>query len=139
MKINYSLFTKIISFALLFIFATTKLVFSEIIKKIEVFGNDRLAKKTVILFSELNVNDNIYSNDLNNAFKKLFDTDYFKDVKISFINGNLKIDVIENPLIQSVIINGIKNKNILYELTKITKKIEKYPYLENKISNQKIL
>ena len=49
-----------------------ELVNSEIIKKIEVYGNERLAKETIILFSELNVNDNIYSNDLNNAFKKLY-------------------------------------------------------------------
>jgi len=137
MKINYPRFTKIISLTLIFILAATKLVFSEIIKKIEVSGNDRLAEETVILFSELNVNDNIYTNDLNNAFKKLFDTDYFKDIKISFINGYLKINVVENPLIQSVKINGIKNKSILKEISNITKKIEKYPYLENKISDQK--
>jgi len=137
MKINYSLFTKIISLALFFIFVTTNIVFSEIIKKIEVSGNDRLANKTVILFSELNVNDNINSNDLNNAFKKLFDTDYFKDINISFNNGYLHIIVVENPLIQSVTINGIKNKSILKEISKITKKIEKYPYLKNKISDQK--
>ena len=137
MKINYSLFTKIIFLALLIVFAATKLVFSEIIKKIEVSGNDRLAKETVILFSELGVNDNINSNDLNNIFKKLFYTDYFKDINISFNNGYLKINVIENPLIQSVKINGIKNKSILKVISKITKKIEKYPYLENKVSDQK--
>ena len=137
MKINYSLFTKIIFLALLIVFAATKLVFSEIIKKIEVSGNDRLAKETVILFSELDVNDNINSNDLNNTFKKLFDTDYFKDINISFNNGYLKINVIENPLIQSVKINGIKNKSILKVISEITKKIEKYPYLENKVSDQK--
>jgi len=137
MKINYTLLAKIIFFSLLLIILSTKLVYSETIKKIDVSGNDRLAKETVILFSELNVNDNIYSDDLNNAFKKLFETDYFKDIKISFNNGYLKIDVEENPLIQSIIINGIKNQSIVDELTKITKKTEKYPYLENNINDQK--
>jgi len=137
MKINYTLLAKIIFFSLLLIILSTKLVYSETIKKIDVSGNDRLAKETVILFSELNVNDNIYSDDLNNAFKKLFETDYFKDIKISFNNGYLKIDVEENPLIQSIIINGIKNRSIVDELTKITKKTEKYPYLENNINDQK--
>ena len=137
MKVNYTPFIKIIFFALLIIIVSTKFVYSEIIKKIEVSGNDRLAKETIILFSEINVNDNIYSEDLNKAFKKLFETDYFKDVKISFNNGYLKIKVVENPLIQSVIINGIKNKSIIDELSKITKKIEKYPYLENNIRYQK--
>jgi len=137
MKINYTLLAKIIFFSLLLIILSTKLVYSETIKKIDVSGNDRLAKETVILFSELNVDDNIYSDDLNNAFKKLFETDYFKDIKISFNNGYLKIDVEENPLIQSIIINGIKNRSIVDELTKITKKTEKYPYLENNINDQK--
>ena len=137
MKVNYTPFIKIIFFVLLIIIVSTKFVYSEIVKKIEVSGNDRLAKETIILFSEINVNDNIYSEDLNKAFKKLFETDYFKDVKISFNNSYLKIEVVENPLIQSVIINGIKNKSIIDELSTITKKIEKYPYLENNISDQK--
>ena len=89
MKINYTTCTKIFFFTLLIIIVSTKLVNSEIIKKIEVYGNERLAKETIILFSELNVNDNIYSEDLNNAFKKLFETDYFKDVKINFNKGYL--------------------------------------------------
>ena len=122
---------------MLLILSITKLAFSDEIKTFEVIGNDRLAKETIILFSELNVNDSINSNDLNNAFKKLYTTDYFKDIKISFDNGNLKINVIENPLIQSVTINGVKNKSILKQLTKITKEVEKYPYLENKISDQR--
>jgi len=137
MKINYSLTIKLIFFGLFFLITSTKIVYSEIIKKIEINGNNRLADETIILFSELDVNDNIESEDLNNAFKKLFETDYFKDIKISFNNGYLKIDVEENPLIQSIIINGIKNQSIVDELTKITKKTEKYPYLENNINDQK--
>ena len=137
MKTDYIALLKKIFFVILFLFLTTKLALSDVINKIEVTGNDRLAKETIILFSELNVNDNINSNDLNNTFRKLFNTDYFKDINISFNNGILKIGVIENPLIQSVTINGIKNKSIHKELSKITKQVEKYPYLENKISDQK--
>ncbi len=137
MKNNYIAFIKTTFFVILLILSTTKFAFTDVIKKIEVTGNDRLANETIILFSELNINDDINSDDLNNTFKKLFSTDYFKDINISFINGNLKINVIENPLIQSVIINGIKNKSILKEISKITKEVEKYPYLENKISDQR--
>ena len=136
MKINYTLLIKAAFFALLLINVNTKMAFPEIINKIEVNGNDRLAKETIILFSELNVNDNVNSEDLNTAFKKLYDTDYFKDIKINLNNGNLSIEVIENPLIQSIIINGIDKQSIVDELQKITKKIEKYPYLENNINDQ---
>ena len=90
--------------------------FSEIIKKIEVFGNERLSSKTVILFSELDLNDDISSYELNDSFKKLFETNYFKDINITFVNGLIKINVVENPIIQTININGIKNKTILSEL-----------------------
>ena len=136
MKINNIVIIKIF-FLLLFTVNTYKSAFSDVIKKIEVKGNDRLAEQTIILFTELNVDDNINTEDLNQSFKKLFETDYFNDVKISFKDGVLKINVIENPLIQSIKIEGIKNKSIEDDLSKITKKIEKYPYLENKVKDQK--
>ncbi len=137
MKIKIKLLIKIIFLAILIIINSYKFANSEIIKEINIKGNERLASETIILFSELNVDDNIDSQDLNTALKKLFETDYFKDVKISIKNGYLEIEVKENPLIQSIKINGIKNKSIVEDLSKITKKIEKYPYLENKINDQK--
>ena len=139
MKINYTFIKKLAIFVVSIYLLNINLVYSEIIKKIKISGNDRLANETIILFSELNINDDINSEKLNTAFKKLYETDYFKNIEISFDNGVLSVNVEENPLIQSVIINGIKNKTVLKELSKITKKIEKYPYLENNISNQKNL
>ena len=83
MKINSNFLKKIFLVALFILISTTKFAYSEIIKKIEISGNERLANETVILFSELNINENISSEDLNNTFKKLYDTDYFKNIKIS--------------------------------------------------------
>ncbi len=137
MKIIYKLLSQIFIITFFFLFININFANSEIIKKIDVSGNDRLAKETIILFSELNINDDVNPEDLNNAFKRLFETSYFKDVNLSINEGFLKIYVVENPLIQSIYIEGIKNKTILNELKKITKKIEKYPYLENTINNQK--
>ena len=110
---------------------------SEQLKKIEIYGNDRLAYETIVLFSNLEIGDDIDSNIINNTFKSLFQTDYFKDLKINFDSGNLKISVIENPIIQEIKIIGINNKSILRELEKITRKTEKYPFIESKVINQK--
>ena len=123
----------------LLILANTNFAQSEIIKKINIFGNDRLSSETIIMFSRLNINENVDNDDLNNAFKNLFETNYFKEIKINFENGNLKIFVEENPLIQSITIKGIKNKSIVSDLNEITKKSEKYPFLENNINDQKDL
>ena len=110
---------------------------SEQLKSIEINGNDRLADETIILFSNLKIGDEIDKHTLNNTFKNLYQTNYFKDLKINFNVGKLIITVNENPIIQEIKINGVKNKSILSELEKITRKTEKYPFIESEVKNQK--
>ena len=110
---------------------------SEQLKSIEINGNDRLADETIILFSNLKIGDEIDKHTLNNTFKNLYQTNYFKDLKINFDVGKLIITVNENPIIQEIKINGVKNKSILSELEKITRKTEKYPFIESEVKNQK--
>ena len=125
----------ILLFSIKFLLINT--AYSEQLRAIEVFGNERLADETIILFSNLNVGDNIDSNIVNDTFKTLFDTNYFKNLKINIESGILKITVVENPIIQEIIINGIENKSILRELKKITRQSEKYPFVESYIISQK--
>ena len=131
--------TKLKFLTLIFViqFLTTTSTFSEQLKTINVVGNDRLADETIILFSNLKIGDDIDANIINNTFKNLFETDYFKDLKINFSSGKLNIIVKENPIIQQIQINGIKNKSILRELKKITRKTEKYPFIDTNIMKQK--
>ena len=110
---------------------------SEQLKSIDIEGNERLADETIILFSNLKIGDDIDANVINNTFKNLFQTDYFKDLKIKFNSGKLNIYVKENPIIQKIKINGIKNKSILKELEKITRKTEKYPFVSSNVISQK--
>ncbi len=110
---------------------------AEKIKDIDIKGNERIADETIILFSNLKIGDDINDYILNKTFKNLYKTNYFKDLKINFNKGILNITVIENPIIQTILINGIKNKSILKELKKITRKSEKYPFIEQDIINQK--
>ncbi len=128
---------KTIFFLLFFYFYFMVSGYSEILKKIEVSGNERLADETIILFSELKIGSELDSSLINNTFKKLFDTNYFKELKINFETGILKIFVIENPIIQEIRVTGIKNKSILREIEKITRKSEKYPFIQSNITNQK--
>ena len=110
--------------------------FTAQIKKFDISGNDRVSNETVIMFSNLKIGDSISQNLLNEALKNLFYTDYFKDVKISSSDGTVEIDVIENPIIQKISLLGIKKRNIREQLEEITSKIEKYPFVENKINDQ---
>jgi len=111
--------------------------YAEKIKEFKISGNQRLAKETIVLFTDLSIGDDIDQDIINISFKKLFETNYFKNLKIDFKDGIVLIDVIENPIIEKITINGIKNKSILRELEKVTRKSEKYPFIEANIIKEK--
>ncbi|WP_082256622.1 outer membrane protein assembly factor BamA [Candidatus Pelagibacter communis] len=125
----------VLLFAIKFLTITSTL--SEQLKSIDIEGNERLADETIILFSNLEIGDDIDANIINNTFKNLFQTDYFKDLKITFNSGKLNIIVKENPIVSEITIKGIKNKSLLKELEKIVRKTEKYPFINSNIISQK--
>ena len=134
MKNNLNLI-KLIFFIIIQIF-NFNFANSEIVKKIIISGNDRVSNETVIMFSNIEIGSELNDQNLNIALKEIYSTNYFKNVSISQNKGIVKINVIENPIIQSVIINGIKDKNLLESINDVTIKIEKYPFVENQINDQ---
>jgi outer membrane protein insertion porin family len=113
---------------------------AEIIDKIIVNGSERVADETVLMFSGVNIKDNLQLQDLNDIIKNLYKTNFFSDISISFNNGELVINVIENPIIQTVDINGVKHKGILKVLSEQIILKEKTSYNESfvKIDEKKI-
>ncbi len=109
---------------------------SEIIKKFDITGNDRISDQTILMFSDLDIGQNVNQIQLNEALKELYYTDYFKDIKISLDQGTLTINVIENPIIQRIVIKGVKEEKLRKIINEITSKIDKYPLIENKINEQ---
>ncbi len=126
-----------IIFILKLIFTQTSI--ADVIKDFKVEGNNRVSNQTIIMFSNLNIGDDANNDILNEALKNLYYTDYFKEISISFDSGLLNIKVEENPIIQSVTINGIKSSRINEKIKEVTLKIEKYPFVENKINDQVLL
>ena len=112
------MFKLISQFIIFFLFLTFS-VFSKNYEKIIVNGNDRISDETVLVFSEI-IDDKILNeNSINDILKKLYKSGFFKDVNIKLENNNLIINVIENPIIQTVFIKGIKRKKTeesLYEI-----------------------
>ena len=110
--------------------------YSEIIKKFNIEGNNRISDETIIMFSNLKSGEKINKTKLNDALKELYYTDYFKDVKIFQDNEIINIQVIENPIIQKIIINGVKDNKLNDIVNEVTSKVLKYPVIETKISDQ---
>ena len=132
--LKYKFYLTIIFFTITINTANAK-IYNDII----VSGNQRISIETIIMFSGLETNIDLGNQELNIAIKKLYKTNYFSDIKISPEGEIIKIVVTENPIIQSIKIDGIKNKDILKQLYKFTKKKEKYPFLINQIKDQKNL
>ena len=83
---------------------------SEEFSNILINGNERISDDTIIVFSELPENKFLDESSINDVLKKLYKSGFFKDVSIQIKNKNLIINVIENPIIQTVFIEGIKRK-----------------------------
>jgi len=109
--------------------------FSEI-KKIIIVGNTRVSSNTIesLVDKKISNVDSIY---INNLTKKIYDTDFFSDVKISYNQDILTITVSENSVVNFFYINGLKDKdldevnkiislkeNSIFSLSKLKKDIE---------------
>ena len=87
---------------------------SEIVKNIEITGNKRISKETILVLANIKIDQEFTDISLNNALKELYQTDFFSDIKfLMSVDGLLKIDVTENPIIEKININGIKKKSFV--------------------------
>ncbi len=95
---------------IIFFIILTNVSFAEV-KKINIAGNARVSSATIesLVDKKTSNIDSIY---INNLTKKIYDTDFFADVKISFNQEVLSITVVENPIVNFFYINGIKDSDL---------------------------
>ena len=103
------MFRLFIQLILLSIFMTFS-SYSKNYEKIIINGNERISNETILVFSEIQDNIPLDENSINEILKKLYKSGFFKDVSVKIKNNNLTINVLENPIIQTVFIEGIKKK-----------------------------
>jgi len=78
------------------------------VQSITVTGNQRLEAQTILSYLRLRVGQAYDRSVLDQALKDLAATELFKDYQISDNNGALTIQVVENPVINRVILEGNK-------------------------------
>ena len=99
-----------IRFFVLFFFILTSISLAEI-KKVNIVGNSRVNSNTIETLVDKKIT-NVDSIFINNLTKKIYDTEFFSDVKISFNQDILTINVAENPIVNFFYINGIKDSDL---------------------------
>jgi outer membrane protein insertion porin family len=100
----------LIRFLVIFFFVLTSSLFAEI-KKVNIIGNSRVNSNTIDLLVDKKTN-NIDSIYINNLTKKIYDTDFFSNVKISYNQDVLTITLVENPIVNFFYINGINDSDL---------------------------
>ena len=120
---------------IILLFFKTNLVFSEIVNKIQVEGNNRVSEKTIINFSEIKEGDDTTKKILNNSLKKLYDTNFFELVEFKLENNILIINVSEYPVVQEIIINGIKAQKNIKKMKENMSLKEKNPFIESTVKS----
>ena len=98
------------------LFILSSLSKAEIINNINIEGNKRISKETIIMFADVSIRDQLSDQDLNIILKKLYDTNFFNLVSVKIIDDTLIIKVDENPIIQNINYEGIKSSKLLEEL-----------------------
>ena len=81
---------------------------SDTVKKIKISGNERISDETILIFSNVNINDELKDSDLNQLLKDLYSSNFFNKVSVKMTDNILSIYVEEFPLIQNITITGIK-------------------------------
>lgn len=103
---------------------------AEIIKEIEVKGNKRISTETISVFGDFQIGDNLNNSDLDRILKDLYSTNFFKNVNLTLLNGNLTINLTENPVVQTIIIDGVRNKVLQKKIIENLSLREKSSYVE---------
>ena len=128
-------YTNFLSFLSLFFFLTNVVYANE---NIIISNNNYISSNTIKSYIPKNFNI-LKNSEVNNYQKKLFETGFFEDIKVSVKNNKLYVKVFERPLVNFFYIEGIKNQTILdniYKIVKIKENTLFTPYLLNNDSKE---
>ena len=111
-------YSKLLISILLALFLSINLSLAEIIKSIVVKGNKRIPNETIIMFSGITKGQNINEVDLNVTLKNIYDSNFFENVSVNYLNNSIFIEVDELPIIENITYKGVKAQKIKDEIFK---------------------
>ena len=128
-------FVKKIFIVFLFFTIVQTSVNAEVVNTLKVEGNERISDETIVVFGDILIGSNYNSSDLNLLIKKLYESNFFSDISAEIKNGELSIIVSENPIIQSVEINGESARKYIKKINELIFLKEKNAYVKNNLKS----
>jgi len=109
--------------------------YSEVVKKVEIIGNERISAETILIFGDVAIGKNYEASDVNFLIKKLYDTTFFSNISVEIKNNKLSIIVEENPIINSIIFSGEKANKFQKKIKELLSLREKGSFIDNNIKS----
>ena len=126
------IFTPIIFLICINIFSISN---AEIIKKIEIKGNERISDETIKVYGEIKkLNSDFSKNDLNNILKNLYSTNFFENVSLNIKDNTLYVILDEYPIVNQLVVLGEKSNKFREKIKDIITTKEKGSYIENNLN-----
>ena len=94
---------------------------AEVVSKLSIKGNQRVSIETIKVYGEIEIGKDYSDTDLNLILKKLYETDFFEDIKINLSNNILTLNLKEYPIINQLIITGEDSNRYKEQIRKIIK------------------
>ncbi len=111
------------------------LLHAEIVKKVQISGNKRVSEETIKIYGDIKINQDYTEKKINQILNDLYSTNFFEDVKIELSNGILKVNLVEYPVINELIILGEPAKKYLTEIQKVIKLKKKDSFIKTYLSS----
>ena len=107
---------------------------AEIVKKIEISGNQRVSDATIKIYGDIKINQDYSESDLNKILSNLYSTNFFENISINLSNNILKINLEEFPTVSKLIVLGEEKDRILKQIKKLMKLKENVSFSKNKLT-----
>ena len=107
---------------------------AEIIKKIEITGNERISDETVKVYGDVSINQNVDNSKINEIIKNLYSTNFFEDINVSVSGNTLSINLVEHPVINEIIIIGEKTQKYQEAIKDNIKSKKNGPFVKSLIA-----
>ena len=119
----------IVTFCIIF-FSTINLK-AEIVKNLNISGNQRISDETIKIYGDIEINKKYNESEVNEILKNLYETNFFEDVNVTLNENTLAINVKEYPFVDKLIIVGEKSNNYKNQIEKIINTKQKRSFIKS--------
>ena len=107
---------------------------AEIVKGIKIFGNERISDETIKVYGAIKEEKSDYTKqDLDSILKRIYETNFFKNVSVEIKNQFLVVNLEEYPVINQLVFLGEQSNRIKEQIIEFIKSKEKGSYIKNNI------